>query len=215
MRRKQSIKNRDGGNTARRKLRIIGGTWRGRTLVFPDLEGLRPTPDRVRETLFNWLVAHITGSRCLDLFAGSGALGLEALSRGAARCDFVERHRLAAETIEQHIRQLDAADRSRVAVVDASDFISRSRPIDSGHDQSGPFDIVFIDPPFADALVAGITQQLIAADCLKQGSLVYIEQSTKTAEADLDQRLALLRQKRAGEVDYRLYQFDNSGSLSD
>ena len=88
----------------RNSVRIIGGAWRGRRIGFPDLEGLRPTPDRVRETLFNWVQFEVAGSRCLDLFAGSGALGLEALSRGAAEIVFIEKSPPAAQSIREHLR---------------------------------------------------------------------------------------------------------------
>ena len=108
------------------QLRIIGGEWRGRKLLFPAADGLRPTPDRVRETLFNWLAAHVRDARCLDLFAGSGALGLEALSRGAAHCDFVEQGQHSADTIERHLHTL-ACDRGKVWRADARQWLKAER----------------------------------------------------------------------------------------
>ncbi|MBT4078984.1 MAG: 16S rRNA (guanine(966)-N(2))-methyltransferase RsmD, partial [Gammaproteobacteria bacterium] len=105
-----------------RKLRIIGGSWRGRNLLFAECPAIRPTPDRVRETLFNWLQGTIRGARCLDLFAGSGALGLEALSRGAAQVDFVEQDRSSAQSIQQHLELLQA-EGGRVQRGDALRFL--------------------------------------------------------------------------------------------
>lgn len=124
-----------------RQLRIIGGTWRGRRFRFPPLPEIRPTPDRVRETLFNWLGSQVSGARCLDLFAGSGALGLEALSRGAAEVVFVERDRTAARELAARLAEWGAKG-ARVEQRDALQFL---------HGAARPFDIVFLDPPFAVA----------------------------------------------------------------
>src|SRR4051812_13761804 len=121
-----------------RVLRIIGGTWRGRRLRFPPQEEIRPTPDRVRETLFNWLGTHVVGARCLDLFAGSGALGLEALSRGAAHVTFVERDAVAARELRARLTEWGAVG-AQVEQMEAMRFLG-------GTPQ--PFEIVFLDPPF-------------------------------------------------------------------
>ena len=120
------------------QVRIIGGQWRGRKLSFPDADGLRPTADRVRETLFNWLAGHIAGSRCLDMFAGSGALGFEALSRGASHCCFVDQNTAVLKQIQANCELLDATANSEFLFADAS------KPIDV----ADTFDIVFLDPPF-------------------------------------------------------------------
>ena len=133
---------------SRNFVRIIGGGWRGRRVSFPDSPGLRPTPDRVRETLFNWLQHSIVDTRCLDLFAGSGALGLEALSRGAREVVFVEQAQAAARALQGELQRLGGAARARVMELGAARFL-RSAPATVG----GPFDVVFLDPPFGrDAL---------------------------------------------------------------
>ena len=136
------------------QLRIIGGMWRGRKLRFPDRPGLRPTGDRVRETLFNWLEPELAGAHCLDLFAGSGALGIEALSRGAARCDFVDADREALTAVEQHLNTLDASDRSTLQCGSAAEYLSAAQ---------GGWDIVFVDPPFEAQLGESTLQQIATA----------------------------------------------------
>ncbi len=123
------------------RVRIIGGRWRGRKLRFPDGDGLRPTGDRIRETLFNWLMPALPAARCLDLFAGSGALGFEALSRGAASCMLVERNPQAVKCL-QDAKLLLEADTAAIIAADSAHWLSTA---------TGVFDIVFIDPPFADA----------------------------------------------------------------
>lgn len=128
------------------QVRIIGGKWKGRKLRFPAKEDLRPTPARLRETLFSWLGERIEGARCLDLCAGSGALGVESLSRGAAAVDFVERDRRACAALESTLRQLGAAD-SRVWPQDARRFVALSER------REQRWDIIFLDPPFASNLV--------------------------------------------------------------
>jgi len=126
------------------KVRIIGGRWRGTRLPVADSPGLRPTSDRARETLFNWLQPVLPGARVLDLFAGSGALGLEALSRGAAEALLVERDPALARALEDNLRRLDAGPAARVARADAVAFL--------GLPVHGRFDVVFMDPPFGAAL---------------------------------------------------------------
>src|ERR1700691_5200239 len=124
-------------------VRIIGGSWRGRRVHFPDSPGLRPTPDRVRETLFNWLQHSIAGTRCLDLFAGSGALGLEALSRGAREVVFVEPAFAPAEMLADELKRFEAGDlggsRGRIVQVSAERFLAAP---------GEPFDVIFLDSPF-------------------------------------------------------------------
>jgi 16S rRNA (guanine966-N2)-methyltransferase len=150
---------------ANNEVRIIGGQWKGRKLKFPDRAGLRPTLGRVRETLFNWLMPRIDGARCLDLFAGSGALGFEALSRGAAEVTFVERDRKAAEAIVANLTLLGA--RARVRQIPAARFV------DGDHAR---YDIIFFDPPFGDArsflLLAGLLSHHLADD-----GVIYLERS--------------------------------------
>jgi 16S rRNA G966 N2-methylase RsmD len=171
------------------RLRIIGGQWRGRRLQFPAVEGLRPTPDRVRETLFNWLAPTIHGARCADLFAGSGALGLEALSRGAASCDFVDTSGAAVRAIASHLQSLDAEARGRCYRARAADYINRAGKVDrhsynvdrhsSGGHKPGVdrhrydpgvdrhrYDLVFLDPPFGRGLVQPTIDALVDAGAL-------------------------------------------------
>ncbi|MFT7287063.1 MAG: 16S rRNA (guanine966-N2)-methyltransferase [Halieaceae bacterium] len=176
-------------------LRIIGGQWRGRKLPVPDLPGLRPTTDRIRETLFNWLSPVLADSRCLDLFAGSGALGLEALSRGAAHCDFVELERPAAQAIGESLTRLGAQERAEVHCEDALRFMECAR---------GPYDLVFLDPPFAEGRLDESTRALIGAGLLRPEALVYVEYPVKQAFAP-PQDWEPWRSKRSAAVVYELY----------
>ena len=181
-------------------LRIIGGEWRGRRWRFPDVAGLRPTPDRVRETLFNWLSLRISGARCLDLFAGSGALGLEALSRGADHVTFVERDAQAAQGIRTLLGEwLSTAQgqRSDVVARDALEYVKR---------QPARVDGVFLDPPFASTHVADVLARLVNG-WLAPGAWVYVEQPAD-AGLDLPPGLILRRSKQAGEVGYHLLDYE-------
>jgi 16S rRNA (guanine966-N2)-methyltransferase len=178
-----------------RTLRIIGGSWRGRRLRFPASPQIRPTPDRVRETLFNWLSSRVPGARCLDLFAGSGALGLEALSRGAAHVTFVERDPAAAREIAARLAEWGAHAAS-VEHADARAFLERP-PV-------APFDIVFLDPPFASELLAQTTARLEQGGWLAADALIYLECPASAAPLAPPAWTAL-RAKRAGEVGYHLY----------
>lgn len=173
-------------------LRIIGGEWRGRRLQFPEADGLRPTADRVRETLFNWLAPRIPGARCLDMFAGSGALGLEALSRGAAHCSFVEQLPIAAKAIEQHLKTLGAEQRAAVIQGDALTL----------KDQA--FDLVFIDPPFSAQLTAPALEWVVTAGLLADDARIYLELGRAQPLPDLPPTLDIIRDKVAGDVRYLL-----------
>jgi len=153
-------------------VRIIGGKWRGRKLVFPDRPDLRPTLGRVRETLFNWLRADIDGSRCLDLFAGSGALGFEALSRGAASVVFVDADRRAVRSLEDNVARLEAGERATVIAGRAERVLRRS---------SEPFDVIFVDPPFAGADLAAALEKIRATGALAEHGLVYFEAPRRLA----------------------------------
>ncbi|HEV7135601.1 MAG TPA: 16S rRNA (guanine(966)-N(2))-methyltransferase RsmD [Steroidobacteraceae bacterium] len=180
-----------------RTLRIIAGAWRGRRLRFPPSPQIRPTPDRVRETLFNWLSLRVPGARCLDLFAGSGALGLEALSRGAAHVTFVERDAAAAREIAARLEEWGA----RTARVDPSDA---HRFLDAAPEQ--PFDIAFLDPPFASALLEESAARLERGGWLADDALIYIEYpAAADPAAALPQNWARRRSKRAGDVGYHLF----------
>jgi 16S rRNA (guanine966-N2)-methyltransferase len=149
--------------THRNRVRIIGGQYRRRLLAFPDTAGLRPTPDRVRETLFNWLGQDLPGWTCLDLFAGSGALGFEAASRGAGRVVMVERERVALEALQRNRTMLGASQ------ID----IQRADSLDWLHGSDERFDLIFLDPPFASGLAEAVLAGL--ADHVKSGGYVYVE----------------------------------------
>ncbi len=176
-------------------LRIIGGRWRGRKLKFLATEGLRPTPDRVRETLFNWLSLDLQGARCLDLFAGSGALGLEALSRGAASCDFVESSRTASRRLRENLEALHDA-KGAVHNQDALAFLQS---------RSERFDLVFMDPPFGSGLANICCQHLLEADAVATEGALYIESGAGDTAPVLPTDWTLQREKQAGRVNYRLY----------
>jgi 16S rRNA (guanine966-N2)-methyltransferase len=187
-----------GREAARRNpssVRIIGGTWRGRRVTFPDLPGLRPTPDRVRETLFNWLQQFVAGTRCLDLFAGSGALGLEALSRGAREVVFVEQAPAAASNLRAQFLQFNAAARATILQMDAVSFL---------RDVVEPFDIVFLDPPFGEGDLPQYVALLDAGNWLPTGGLVYLESKKSEGVPALPANWQLLKSKFAGEVGYHL-----------
>lgn len=176
------------------RIRIIGGSLRNSRLEVPELTGLRPTPERVRETLFNWLAPTIEGARCLDLCAGTGALGIEALSRGAASVQFVEREARAAQALRQNLLRLKITAAS-VAAVDA-------RPFLDGPAQ--PVDMVFLDPPFALDLWSALAQQLEQSGWLAAGATVYVESPRGLAPL-LPAGWQLHREGEAGEVRFALY----------
>ena len=181
--------------TARNSVRIIAGAWRGRRVHFPDVPELRPTPDRVRETLFNWLQHSISGARCLDLFAGSGALGLEALSRGARDVVFVEQFQLAARSVEEQLIRFGGAARGRVMTMGAARFLRTP---------AEPFQIVFLDPPFGKDALAEYVPLLDQGNWLAAGSLVYLENERLAGVPAIPQHWELLKSKSAGEVGYHL-----------
>ena len=176
-------------------VRIIGGAWRGRRIAFPDLPELRPTPDRVRETLFNWLQHEVAGARCLDLFAGSGALGFEALSRGAKELLLVEQDPAAARHLTEQIQRLEAFRKASVLEMDAYRYLLRP---------AEPFDIIFLDPPFKSDAIPALAAQLDAGAWLKSGSLVYLESPRELGVPALPARWDMLKSKSAGEVGYYL-----------
>ena len=172
------------------RLRIVGGEWRRRVLAFPDAEGLRPTPDRVRETLFNWLGQDLSGLACLDLFAGSGALGLEAASRGAGKVVLVERAPRVADALDSNIRLLQGAGRVELLRQDALKFASSS---------SRAFDVVFLDPPYRQGWLDRLTPFL--PRLLKADGALYVE--AETALASLGEWVTV-RSGQAGKVYFHL-----------
>ncbi len=176
---------------ANNEVRIIGGQWRGRKLRFPDRQGLRPTLGRVRETLFNWLAGHIQNARCLDLYAGSGALGFEALSRGAAEVTFVERDRKAAAALKANADLLDA--NATILQMSAERFLARDFE---------PFDLILMDPPFADHKAHGHLPALLEVPLAADG-LLYLE-AARQDDLPLPERV--VKVSRAGDCQFALYQ---------
>ncbi len=184
------------GGTPPGDFRIIGGEWRGRRLPILARGGLRPTPDRVRETLFNWLSPVVAGSRCLDLFAGTGALGLEALSRGAAAVTFVEKDPPASRGIRDAIELL-RCERAEIVTADVLPFLSTA---------ARPFDVVFVDPPYAMDLLAPVCAAL-EKGWLSATARVYLEAPAAQGRPELPPGWALFRSARAGQVGYHLARF--------
>ena len=190
------------------RIRIIGGHLRNSRLDVPELAGLRPTAERVRETLFNWLAPVIAGARCLDLFAGTGALGIEALSRGAASLQLVERDPRVAQALRGNLTRL-RLDRAEVSAQDAQAFLQPS----AGTPPHGTFDLVFLDPPFALDLWASTGRQLEQGGWLAPAAWIYVE-SPRDAAPALPATWLPHRQGQAGEVAYALYRRSASVPLS-
>jgi len=177
------------------QLRIVAGNWRSRLLQIADVPGLRPTSERIRETLFNWLAPSIQGANCLDLCAGTGVLGLEALSRGAASAVFVEQSRVATKSLQANIDSLGTKD-AEIHNLDARMYLSR--------DCEAPFDIVFIDPPFAAELHDELCRLLAAGAWLAESARIYIELDRDQPELALPEAWSILKNKTAGKVRYVL-----------
>lgn len=178
--------------------RVIGGAWRSRRLPVPPVAGVRPTPDRVRETVFNWLAPVITGARCLDLYAGTGALGLEALSRGAAGVVFVDRSPVVLRQLGESLGQL-GCDRGRTVAMDAGSYLE------------GPvtcFDVVFLDPPYRQGLLAPALQRLAERGWVGPGSAIYLEHEAEAPPPAMPPGWALARSAAAGQVRYHLARFE-------
>jgi 16S rRNA (guanine966-N2)-methyltransferase len=180
--------------SGRNRVRIIGGEWRSRLVRFPGTPGLRPTPDRVRETLFNWLGQRLDGLACVDLFAGSGALGFEALSRGAARVVMVERDRAAIDALRVAARELGATG-AEVVAADSLAWLARG---------AERFDVAFVDPPYASELAPRVLAKLGAR--LNPGARVYVESARPLETAA---PWILLREDHAGAVRFALYEYDS------
>jgi 16S rRNA (guanine966-N2)-methyltransferase len=180
-------------NTPAGKIRLIGGRWRGTRLDVPPSPGLRPTADRVRETLFNWLMPYLPGAKVVDVFAGTGALGLEALSRGAADAVLIERDAALASSLRSTLARLEGGERGRVVQGDALAWLAA---------QAELFDVAFVDPPFAAGLWSRVWPAL--APHLAPGALVHVE-----APADVDPAVpdtwALHREGRTRDVRHALY----------
>lgn len=175
------------------KIRIISGQWRRRLLRVPPVDGLRPTPDRVRETLFNWLAHTMQGARCLDLYAGSGALGFEAASRGAAKVLLVEKDETAVACLRAAASEL-GAEQLDVVHADVRHWLQG---------RATPFDIVFVDPPYGSENLSELCALLEAKSWLAPGALVYLETASPESPS-LPAGWQYLRRQRAGQVRYHL-----------
>jgi 16S rRNA (guanine966-N2)-methyltransferase len=180
---------------ARGQLRIIAGNWRSRKLAFPQQENLRPTPDRVRETLFNWLQAEVPGSRCLDMFAGSGALGFEAASRGAGEVVMIEQNRDAALSLTRNIELLDAGNIQPV-IADAVEWLK---------DNQRAFDIVLLDPPYKSDLLGKCCEILESGKSLAENAKIYLEHAPGDDKIVIPENWECLKNKSAGQVTYKLF----------
>jgi len=181
-------------------IRIISGQWRGRRLPVLDHEGLRPTTDRVRETLFNWLMYDVSGANCLDLFAGSGALGVECLSRGAASVQFVESNSTVANSLAKNIEALSSGEsglKANVARANALEFLTNTPLV--------KYDLVFLDPPFKSDLLPQVINLLLENGWLNQEALVYLEQDSKQGTLEIPADWQIYRQGKAGQSAYFLY----------
>ena len=184
--------SRPGGSN---QLRIIGGQWRGRKLRFADGRGLRPTPDRVRETLFNWLMPYLPGAHCLDLFTGSGALGLEALSRGAAEVVMIDNNAKVISQIQENISILQSSN-AKVSQADGIKWLAQP-----AHQA---FDVVFLDPPYEDKVLPECINLLEDGDWLNDEAWIYIELPSKEDVPELPGSWQWHRNKQAGQVNYNL-----------
>ncbi|ELY4157796.1 16S rRNA (guanine(966)-N(2))-methyltransferase [Cronobacter turicensis] len=183
------------------QIRIIGGQWRGRKLPVPDSPGLRPTTDRVRETLFNWLAPYLVGARCLDCFAGSGALGLEALSRYAANATLLEMERGVAQQLQKNLATLKSSA-AKVVNTNTLNFLSQN---------GEPHDIVFVDPPFRKGLLEEALNLLETRGWLAPQALIYVESEVENGLPPVPASWQLHREKVAGQVAYRLYLRESQG----
>ena len=188
----------------KQQIRIIAGKWRSRLVTFPDVVGLRPTGDRIRETLFNWLAPNITGSRCLDLFSGSGALCFEALSRGAEHCLALEQHPQAAACLAENKARLDAPGLT-ITRKDSLTYLQQ-RP-------DKPFDIVFVDPPFDLNLITDVCNLLEKNDWVANGGAIYCELSTQQNNFTPPANWQVVRNKVTSGVNYLLFSRIESTAL--
>jgi len=184
------------------RLRIVAGKWRSRLLQIADEPGLRPTSERIRETLFNWLAPHVGGARCLDLFAGTGALGLEALSRGAQQAVLVEKSSRAVAALRANVASLDAGG-AVVMHADAYEFLERQ--------DSDPFDIIFLDPPFANENLDDLCRLLAGSPLLAPTAWIYIEEDRAGPVTELPDGWQVLKTRNAGNVRYSLVSAAQTG----
>lgn len=204
---KRQVTNQRGSSrqqhSSTNQLRIIGGQWRSRKLSFPDVEGLRPTSDRIRETVFNWLAPYISSAHCLDLFAGSGAMGLEALSRGAISCQFNELDTQAAQALKHNISLLEAQN-AKVNQTNTLDWLSQNQ--DQNYSQDKTYNLVFLDPPFAGDLLADCFSKLATSRLLAPDALIYWEADKHQTTPALPEGWISLKHKQTGQVQFGLIQ---------
>lgn len=185
------------------QLRIIGGKWRSRKLKFPDVADLRPTTDRIRETLFNWLMNDIASAECLDLFAGSGALGFEALSRGAKKVIFVDESKKAIDQLQENAKILQCENQIKIFQTNAEKFLNQ---------QTEPFDIIFLDPPYKLNIISELCQLIIGKNLLKSGGFIYFEMDKNDfSNLKLPETLSIIKQSHAGQVMFSLVGWANPG----
>ncbi|MDC2826433.1 16S rRNA (guanine(966)-N(2))-methyltransferase RsmD [Rodentibacter pneumotropicus] len=187
------------GQSPKGEVRIIAGVWRGRKLPVLNAEGLRPTGDRVKETLFNWLMPYIHNAKCLDGFAGSGSLGIEALSRQAEKVTFLEKDKTVAHQLKKNLQTLKCtAEQAQVLNQSCLDFLKQV--------QNQPrFDVVFLDPPFHFGLAEQAIRLLAENNWLYPNALIYVE-TEKENHLNTPENWTLLKEKTTGMVSYRLYQ---------
>ncbi|MCG6200154.1 16S rRNA (guanine(966)-N(2))-methyltransferase RsmD [Psychromonas antarctica] len=177
-------------------IRLISGKWRGKKLPVKDKEGLRPTTDRTKETLFNWLMHDIRDANCLDCFSGSGSLAFEALSRFAKQAILLERDKQVAQQLRNNLKSLDV-DNASVIEIDSLNYLQQIA--------GEQFDIVFIDPPFSKGLVQPCCSALEKNGYLAPKALIYIEREVQLSDLELPINWQLLKEKTTGQVSYQLY----------
>ena len=186
----------------RGKCRIIAGKWRGRIIKFDDADGLRPTTDRIRETVFNWLQVYLPNSHCLDCFAGSGVLAFEAVSRGAAEVILLEQNKQTVNNLKENASML-AADEQQV-VVEHRDTLSWLASAKSDKNLASYFDMVFLDPPFHTDLLNESCTLLDDSGCLAKDAIIYVEHELD-ANVEIPESWICLKEKSSGQVTYKLF----------
>jgi 16S rRNA (guanine966-N2)-methyltransferase len=194
---KHSSKSKNTSSNQQGELRIIAGKWRGRKITFKATDGLRPSPSRIRETLFNWLNKDISSSHCLDLFAGSGALGFEALSRGAGSVAMVELNNIVTRQLKSN-KEVLQAETLQIIHQDATQLQNLTALL------KNKIDIVFCDPPFNKQFVQPLLQKLDDSGLLQDPALIYVETEKSLTDLPLPENWTIIKEKLAGDVRYRL-----------
>jgi 16S rRNA (guanine966-N2)-methyltransferase len=177
-------------------IRLISGKWRGKRLPVKDIEGLRPTTDRTKETLFNWLMHDINNANCLDCFSGSGSLAFEALSRFAKKVTILEKDKSVVKQLQENLAVLDV-DNAKVIEGDALNYLKQAA--------TEQYDIIFIDPPFNKGLIQPCCDALQSNGYLATGALIYIEREVELTDLNFPNSWMLLKEKSTGQVTYQLY----------